>query len=199
MSPRLLSPLLVLATLLAATACSGGIATTGNAEEETGTDVPASISEPSIVEETAWDSDAAANPSLVAELGIVFPSQDTPPRDTPLLQETGVLFVDERGCLRLRDSYDDTASPVMPVWPNGYDLVAEEGGEALILDEEAGIVARVGEEVQLVGFGIEGPLPSDNSYLDDRHARELAELCPGPYWILGNVISSPPPPPGRDK
>ena len=96
-------------------------------------------------------------------------------RMTALLE--GVLVLDDNGCLRIKN-YEE----YLPVWPHGFSLVEE---NLTVLDSSGRAVARVGERVKLGGG--ECPEPCRNvgeysEYLPD-------ERCPGPYWIVGEVVT----------
>ncbi len=92
------------------------------------------------------------------------------------------MFVDEGGCLRLEHGGGFTE---VPIWPPRFDLRTE-GGEVRVLDGEGGIVARVGDRVEM-GGGEVWSLAGIRS-VDGRTRRELEERCPGPYWLVGETV-----------
>lgn len=92
----------------------------------------------------------------------------------------GELVVVE-GCLRVNSSYSDTS--YLLVWPPDFTL-STENDAIQILDGAGQVVARVGEAVRIGG----GEVPA---WVAPAHAeRPLPDDCPGPYWIVGDVVSS---------
>jgi len=71
------------------------------------------------------------------------------------------------------------------VWPHGFS-VSTEDGVIQIIDDNGQPIMRVGDNIKLGGGG--GEMPSE------RIAKYSAELpsdrCSGPYWIVGEVITS---------
>ncbi len=101
--------------------------------------------------------------------------------------DSGVLSVDERGCLRMQSRVPG-GPPFAPVWPPGYSLDAAGDGPARILDGQGRAVARVGDEVRAGG----GPASSLEAVVDadERRLRGIRERCPGTYFIVGEVLSA---------
>lgn len=196
-----LTPLPLLALLVVAVpalACGGESATTEDApEEEPNTSAPAeeAYSPPATKESTSpplGEPIAGPLPPLVTDLGVVFPRQNRKGVPLPSVGYSGVLFVDERGCLRLGHGGGNAEALI---WPYGYELVGDEGSGLLILDPQGETRARVGGgEVRMSGGlapsleALEGGGPI-GGLVDERQARQLAELCPAPYWVVGRFDS----------
>jgi len=84
------------------------------------------------------------------------------------------------GCLYVDDSNSDTS--YLLVWPPDFTLSME--ADAVLLFNGAGeVVARVGEEVRLSGGEVKSV-----RYLDELVRQSLPADCPGPYWIVGDVV-----------
>lgn len=127
--------------------------------------------------------DDTSSTPLVTELGIVFPTRAKPlSGGVPKARSDGVLFVDERSCLRFKRP---SGVILLPIWPHGFGLVAHEDGAVLILDETGEPVAKVGDEVLVDGTSLGTLLSPDDGFLDEQKVRELTERCPGPYWNVG--------------
>ena len=92
----------------------------------------------------------------------------------------GELVLDE-GCLRTGSADGD-----LIIWPPGFSLTTEDDG-VQILNEAGVIVARVGEKVHMGGGIITYP-----SQLGEYVLRHLPPSCPGPYWVVGEVVTGPP-------
>ena len=79
----------------------------------------------------------------------------------------------EGDCLRVGD-----AERHMIIWPPLF-APHMEGGQIKIRDGDGGTVARVGDRLEMTGFG---------SRLMRPH---YADRCPGPYWTVGRITESP--------
>ena len=98
---------------------------------------------------------------------------------------TGKLNVVD-GCLYVDDSNSDTS--YLLVWPPDFTLSID--ADAVLLFNGAGaVVARVGEEVRFSGGEVKSV-----RYLDEHVRQSLPSDCPGPYWIVGDVIGPAEPP-----
>ncbi len=107
-----------------------------------------------------------------------FPVQNYPSEFSMTALLEGKLALED-GCLRVSDrGYDN----YLLVWPYGFSL-STEGGVIQIMDDTDRPIVRVGDELKVGG----GEIP------DERIAKYSAELpsdrCPGPYWIVGEVIA----------
>ncbi|HEY0152498.1 MAG TPA: hypothetical protein VGB92_10900 [Longimicrobium sp.] len=104
----------------------------------------------------------------------VFLAQAQPAGYTMDALYAGAVKRDEEGCLRLNTGHT-------VVWPNGFSLVASDGG----LDVEAPggrAVGRVGGGFRFGG----GEVPSaDYTGLTPADAEVAATRCPGLYWVVG--------------
>ncbi len=105
-----------------------------------------------------------------------FPQQKENPAIYMDAQLVGELVLDD-GCLRVGDD--------LLVWPHGFSLSTEDG-VIQIIDDNGQPIMRVGDKIKLGGGGCEMP--------SERIAKYSAELpsdrCSGPYWIVGEVITS---------
>lgn len=110
-----------------------------------------------------------------------FPVQNNPSeyRMTALLEGELVL---EDGCLRVDDDYDN----YLLVWPYGFSL-STGGGEVIqIIDDTGQPIARVGDRVKVGG----GECVKPCEHIAQYSAELPSDHCSGPYWIVGEVISS---------
>ena len=78
-------------------------------------------------------------------------------------------LVHEGDCLRL-----DDAAGHMVVWPPLHSPHFSDGAAA-VTDGDGVTVARVGDRLEMTGFGSELMRPL------------YADRCPGPYWIVGRI------------
>jgi len=96
----------------------------------------------------------------------------------------GELIVSD-GCLRVKA---DNGTSYLLVWPDEQHIVSVEGDTIRIVDRVEGktVVWHIGEIVRLGGGGGESI-----EHLDERLRPELPlpANCPGPYWIVGSVVS----------
>ena len=146
-------------------------------------------------------SDQAANNQPASK----EPASDQPTRivgfpqyeGAPTLPEGskfGELIVVD-GCLRLRrysdpNHPDQTPVPLLLVWPENFRL-STKGDSAQIIDGAGLIAARVGDDVRFSGHGVcsEGWCGiTDIGEID--LLQPLPEGCPGPYWVVGEEVSS---------
>ena len=83
----------------------------------------------------------------------------------------------EDGCLRATSV---NGTDYLLIWPHGYELTVD--GQEIRIRDGSGVSLSVGEEVRIGGGTrklahvrtlVEQPLPDD---------------CPGPYWIVGEVL-----------
>lgn len=93
----------------------------------------------------------------------------------------GKLAVTE-GCLRVTGSGGDSSHLI--IWQPDYFLNNNEG-VIEILDRNGEVVARVGEEIRMGG----GEVPLTEK-LKQQLREPLSEQCRGPYWLMGELVSS---------
>jgi len=129
---------------------------------------------------------AASEPILASESGptIFFPKQKPVEGERVVMEAEliGELAVIE-GCLRVTSSSGSDTDYLL-VWPPGFRLSAASDGTH-VLNGAGQVVARAGEEVYMGG--------GEYRYveqLDEYVRRQLPPGCPGPYWIVGDVVSS---------
>ncbi len=122
-----------------------------------------------------------------------FPQYEGPPM-LPEGSRFGELIVVD-GCLRVRRYPDPTYPdqnpvPLLLVWPENFTLTTK-GDSTQIINGAGLIAARVGDDVRFSGHGIcsEGWCGiTDIGEID--LLQPLPEGCPGPYWIVGEEVSS---------
>ncbi|MBW6465751.1 MAG: hypothetical protein K0B06_04540 [Brevefilum sp.] len=129
---------------------------------------------------------AACAPSLspaepvITEAGVYFP-QLAPMDEMPLALMYGPLVNDD-GCLRV--VANEGGESYLVLWPAGAEVIVN-GGSIAIQDASGEIVARVDQQIGLVGGEykqqgwVAGLL---------QPGRGLPEGCPGPYWLTGEFI-----------
>jgi hypothetical protein len=107
---------------------------------------------------------------------VMFPqlrARSTVHLDMPPLR--GELVVED-GCLRVRQT--DGSSRLI-IWQPDYFLNSDHG-TIEIVDSEGQVVWRVGEQVVL---GL-----ADVADWEDQLRDPLPERCPGPYWIMDEIV-----------
>jgi hypothetical protein len=115
-----------------------------------------------------------------SEAGVYFP-QLAPMDEMPLALMYGQLVNDD-GCLRVVANEGGVSYLVL--WPAGSDVIVD-GDTIAIQDASGQVVARVGQQIGLVGGEykqqewVAGLL---------QPGRGLPEGCPGPYWLTGEFI-----------
>ena len=100
---------------------------------------------------------------------LIFPRQSPGLWDDDLSTSTKGELVDEGDCLRVNDAHRH-----MIVWPPLFTPHLS-NGVVEIRDGDGDTVARVGDRLELTGFGSELMRP------------HYADQCPGPYWIVGRI------------
>ncbi len=111
---------------------------------------------------------------------IYLPLQAPSNASMEALIESTLVEVD--GCLRLVD--EDYPDGFMVIWRHDHDLRA--GDEAIeVLNGQGEVIGRVGERLVAGGGAFESP------YAGEQLAETIpglpVELCPGPFWILGEI------------
>lgn len=149
---------LLVAALLVAAACGGG--STGSPTEK-----KSSASRPS-GPEVYFPRQKPAEGFLSASVSI-----------------KGELILDKDGCLRVRSK---AGRPPAPIWPHDYSANAK-GGGVRVLDGKGKTAARVGDQVEVGGSGVQGSLEGYET-ISKSLQRELPERCQGPYQIAGPPI-----------
>lgn len=119
---------------------------------------------------------------------IVFPTQRQPADDRALMEDglAGTLSVED-GCLRLISL--EGGILYTPVWPPDYAIQPSE--PAAIIEPSGEELARVGDDIYLSGGEVQS-LSGRDDLLDPAQADEVAEVCPGPYWIVGDQLQRDP-------
>lgn len=114
------------------------------------------------------------------DAGVYLP-QLAPMEEMPLALMYGQL-VNEDGCLRLVANEGEESYLIL--WPAEVNVIAT-GGMLVIQDADGEVVARVDQQIGLVGGEytqrdwVEGLLQPGSG---------LPEDCPGPYWLTGEII-----------
>lgn len=107
---------------------------------------------------------------------LFFPQQKENPTIYMDAKLVGELVI-ENGCLRVGDD--------LLVWPHGFS-VSTEDGVTQIIDNGGQPVMRVGDKVNLGGGGGE----MSNEQIAQYSAELPSDRCSGPYWIIGEVLTS---------
>jgi len=106
-----------------------------------------------------------------------FPVQKDPNPPTYMTAELVGELVLKDGCLRVDE--------FLLVWPHGFS-VSTDDGVIHIIDDNGKSIMRVGDKIKLGGGG--GEMPSEHIAI---YSAELPSgRCSGPYWIVGEVITS---------
>lgn len=164
---RLLALSVLAAAWLAATACGGNDASRDPSDDER-------------------DNASASSPTVPGVFFANWREEQQGPSATPDSLTTGRLLVDDEGCFRLDDNISGSRSTL--IWPPNY-APSVQGDEIQIRNGEGQVVAQAGDEVELGG----GEIPSSLkgiAIVDERTKRELLGRCPGPYFIVGAVVSA---------
>ena len=106
-----------------------------------------------------------------------FPVVKNEPQGSFLADLKGTLMLED-GYLRVSSSYSDTTELI--IWPYGYSLNVE-GDDIRIIDGDGQVVARVGDNIYVVG----GEVPLIVVWKDIRGL--LPSDCTGPYWLASDV------------
>lgn len=181
LAATLVLPMLATASLLVA-ACAGSTATKEPPEGDSTTRGSTTSPVPTTGETTAVSESNATSASTPTDSGLFFPEHEAGP--APLSVGQGELMVDHAGCIRLDPGASGPADTV--IWPPDYALETEDS-EILILNGEGGVVARVGDQVEIGGGGIGNSLEGVAG-IDERTKRELIERCPGQYFYAGEEL-----------
>jgi phosphohistidine phosphatase SixA len=126
---------------------------------------------------TAQDKDLLLTPPVP---GIAFPRQKPVEgiRTSMLAELIGTLHLDlDGGCLRVESLYDGL--DVLPIWPPEYTLRVE-GEQALVIDGEGQVAARVGQEVYMAGGHV--------AVSDEWVLQQIPQACRGEYFVVGNTV-----------
>ena len=108
---------------------------------------------------------------------------------------SGELRVED-GCLKLyRLGWDDPNRPagwttyhiLLPVWPSGFTLLQQDGGEISVIDTNGMVAARPGDIVRF----------AQSNFLSDETKEELAQTVPEPcrgqglvlFYLVGDEVS----------
>jgi len=105
---------------------------------------------------------------------VTFPRQAPAVMGMDALLE-GTLILDDNGCLRVQHESIPLAEAPVVIWH--YDFSLEIDGEEIVVLNGAGEpVGRVGEWTRMGGGESDAVVEP-----------EIPEVCPGPYWILGDI------------
>lgn len=122
------------------------------------------------------------SPQDVSEMGVpVYFPQLEPMEEMPLALIYGVL-INEEGCLRVIAS--EGSESYLVLWPADVNLVIE-GEDISIHDSSGELVARVGQQIGLVG-GEYDQREWAAERLQPGHG--LPEDCTGPFWLSGEIV-----------
>lgn len=133
---------------------------------------------------TSADNTTQQTTPLPSSAIILFPQQAPAdnPRFYPDARFVGQLVVVDT-CLRI-DSGDGHPS-ILPVWPHTFTL-SSKNELVSILNETGGVIARVGDTVELRG----GSIPEDeHAWLTtDMLRQKPPQACDGPYWLAADDV-----------
>jgi hypothetical protein len=100
------------------------------------------------------------------------------------LAELKGKLVEVDGCLRVNDRDSDTS--YLLVWPADLAVAVKNDTVQIVIGTVTGnrkeVTLHIGEMVRLSG--------GETRQLDERLKPTVPERCPGPYWVVGNEISS---------
>jgi len=86
-------------------------------------------------------------------------------------------------CLRLNDSGSGVS--YLLAWPPDFDVSVERDTVQIATENDKKVVLHIGEMVRISGGEVKSI-----GYLDERVQQRLRANCPGPYWVVGDEISS---------
>lgn len=116
---------------------------------------------------------------------VYFPQQD------PARLEQGRMaallsgsFVNDTNCLRVNTDIGGTSYLI--AWPPDVSLHVE-NNLVEIRNGDGQVVAREGERVRFGGGEVQG------SRLAGLLRKPLSNQCPGPYWLVGDILAPTPP------
>ncbi|HEX8680952.1 MAG TPA: hypothetical protein VF707_01465, partial [Ardenticatenaceae bacterium] len=119
-------------------------------------------------------------------LTVIFPQQKPVEGEREMMTaELLGQLVSVDSCLRVNV---DGGESYLVVWPPDVTLNTD-GGSVQVLDETGQVVARTGEMVYLDGGG--GALPAEGVETELLEQPGALGGCPGPYWIVGNIVRMP--------
>jgi hypothetical protein len=117
---------------------------------------------------------------------VFFPQQRRPVGIGPAAGGVVKLVLDDDGCIRFKPLPKDPG--LIPIWPAEFELDVR-GGEIRILNGRGRVVAKVGQEVNMMGGEAGGSSLEGYNIVDKRTKRELYERCRLRYYwfVTGNV------------
>lgn len=119
--------------------------------------------------------------SLEANATIIFP-QLAVGRSTDEALLVGELTV-VKSCLRVISG--DSSRSYLLVWPSNVTLRTTTLSPE-VHDSRGRVVARVGEMIRMGGGEL---TPTEITALSDRLREPLPDVCSGPYWLVGEILS----------
>ena len=93
---------------------------------------------------------------------------------------TGILEYRDNGCWRVFSE----GTSFLIVWPHGFTATAMIGAPQ-VLDANGDVVGTTGMEISLGGGAREGDAVSA---FEEEHPDLPLDQCPGPYWLVGEVV-----------
>lgn len=121
---------------------------------------------------------SAPLPSVLLDETVFLAQSEAPDAVMEALFE-GRVARDDDGCLRL-----DTPDAHTVVWPFGFSLTADDG-ELVVRDAGGDAVGAIGSRFRLGGGEVAALHDGIALAPEDRDRAE--SLCPGRYWIVGEV------------
>jgi len=86
-------------------------------------------------------------------------------------------------CLRVSDR--DSGTSYLLAWPPDFAVSIERDTVQIATGNGKKVVLHIGEMVRISGGEVKSI-----GYLDERVQQRLPVNCPGPYWVVGDEISS---------
>jgi len=114
---------------------------------------------------------------------VFFPQQEEVDGEREAM--TGEIFgtlVTVENCIRVNANDPDIS--YLLIWPPDYTVITE-NDTVRILNGESKIVSSVGDRVRISGGEV-----TLLSFFDESIQQELPPSCMGPYWIVGDEIST---------
>src|SRR5258706_5805800 len=110
---------------------------------------------------------------------LFFPQQkETPNAIMDALLVGKLMLVND--CLRVNDENNNS---FLPIWPQGFSARLNDG-IIEVVDENDQLIAQVDDNLRIGG----GEMPGQS--IKGYTLQPLPDNCPGPYWIVGDKITS---------
>jgi hypothetical protein len=125
-------------------------------------------------------ADVAQGPMPIEPEVLPLITQPEPATAVEDARLTGILEYTENGCWRVSSGGES----FLIVWPHGFTATARIGAPQ-VLDANGEPVGTAGMEIRLGGGAREGDAAAA---FEEAHPDLPSEQCPGPYWVVGEVV-----------